>query len=400
MTEISFHNVVIVAAVAFAAPLALGLFPKLRLPAVVLEIVAGIFLGSSGLGWVKSDLPVQVLALVGLAFLLFLAGLDVELERLWGRPLRLVGLGFLLSLGLALSLGYALQAAGQVRSPLFVALVLSATAVGLVAPMLKDAGQSESEFGQLVLASATIADFGTIILLSLLFSGESASVESRLVLLGGFTALVAAVGLAVAGARRSTPLSGVLVRLQDSTAQIRVRGAVLLLVGFAALAESFGLQTILGAFMAGVVLRIVDRDATATHPHFRQKLEGIGYGFLIPVFFVSSGVEFDLSALVSSVSTMVRVPAFLLALLVVRGIPALLYRHALGNRRTVAAGLLQATSLSFIVAAVQIGISVDEISAATGAALIGAGLLSVMLFPLLALTLLRGREQREAKSEL
>src|SRR5205823_13766327 len=166
MTEISFSNVVIVAAVTFAAPLVLGLIPKLRLPAIVLEIGIGIAIGPSGLGWVKSDLPVQVLALVGLAFLLFLAGLDVELERLRGRPLRLAGLGFVLSLGLALSLGYTLDAAGQVRSPLFVGIVLSATALGLVAPILKDAGESEGEFGQIVLAAATIADFGTVILLS------------------------------------------------------------------------------------------------------------------------------------------------------------------------------------------------------------------------------------------
>lgn len=395
MTEISFSNLVIVAAVAFAAPLVLGPFPKLRLPSVVLELVFGIAIGPSGLGWVQSDLPVQVLALVGLAFLLFLAGLDVEVERLRGRLLRLAGLGFLLSVFLALSAGYALRAAGQVRNPLFIGIVLSATAVGLVAPVLKDAGQTESEFGQLVLAGATMADFGTIILLSLFFSGKSAGVGARLALLGSFGALVAVVGLALAGVGRSMRLSGLLVRLQDTTAQIRVRGAVLLLIGFAALAERFGLQTILGAFMAGVILRIVDRDATATHPHFRPKLEGMGYGFLIPVFFVASGVQFDLSALLSSASTIVRVPAFLLAILLVRGIPALAYRRVVGNRRTIAAGLLQATSLGFIVAAAEIGIALGQISEATGAALIGAGLLSVMIFPALALVLLAGRDPRK-----
>ena len=179
MTEISFSNVVIVAAVAFAAPLALGLIPKLWLSAVVLEIVLGIAVGPSGLGWVKSDLPVQVLALVGLAFLLFLAGLDVELGRLRGRLLRLAGLGFVLSLGLALLVGYALAAAGQVRSPLFVGIVLSATALGLVAPILMEEGLSEGGFGQLVLAAATIADFGTVILLSLLFSRNAGTVGSR-----------------------------------------------------------------------------------------------------------------------------------------------------------------------------------------------------------------------------
>jgi Kef-type K+ transport system membrane component KefB len=398
LTGVSFTNLVIVAAAAFAAPLALGLIPKLQLPAVVLEILLGIALGPSGLGWVRSDLPIQVLALVGLAFLLFLAGLEVDLERLRGRLLRLAGLGFVMSLGLALSVGYALHAAGQVRSPLLVAIVLSATALGLVAPVLKDARQNECQFGQLVLAGATIADFGTVILLSLFFSEKVAGVGAKLALVGSFMALVAAIGLAVARAGHLTMLSGVLFRLQDTTAQIRVRGAVLLLIGFVGLAERFGLETILGAFMAGVILRIVDRD-TATHPHFRLKLDGIGFGFLIPVFFVSSGLQFDLSALRSSVSTMLRVPVFLVALLLVRGIPALLYRHVVGNRRTIAAGLLQATSLSFIVAAVQIGISLGQITAATGAALIGAGLLSVMLFPLCALMLLGGEEEGEAGHE-
>ena len=386
MTGVSFTNLVIVAAAAFTAPLALGLFPKLPLPAVVLEIV-------------QRDSSWPFGSRVGEGrLLLFLAGLEIDLERVPRRLLGLAGLAFALSLSLALSVGYALRQAGQIRSPLFVGIVLSATALGLVAPVLKDAGQSEGEFGQLVLAGSTIADFGTVILLSMLFSQKAAGVGARLALLGSFTVLVAAVGLAVARAGRSIKLSRVLVRLQDTTAQVRVRGAVLFLIGFVGLAERFGLQAILGAFMAGVVLRIVDRD-TATHPHFRLKLEGIGYGFLIPIFFVSSGLQFDFSALLSSASTAIGVPVFLLALLLVRGIPALLYRGVLGDRRTLAAGLLQATSLGFIVAAVQIGIALGQISEATAAALIGAGLLSVMLFPLLALMILGGREEREAKNE-
>jgi Kef-type K+ transport system membrane component KefB len=398
VTEVSFANLVIVAAAAFAAPLALGLIPNLRFPAVVLEILLGIAVGPSGLQWVTADLPVQVLALAGLAFLLFLAGLDVDLERLRGQLLRLAGLGFVLSLGLALSAGYALRLAGQVRSALIVGIVLSGTALGLVAPVLEDAGQSEGDFGQLVLAGATIANVGSVILLSVFFSGKAAGTGAKLVLVGSFMALAAAIGLALARAGRSTTLPGVLARLQDTTAQIRVRGAVLLLIGLVGLAERFGLATILGAFMAGVILRIVDRD-TADHANFRMKLEGIGYGFVIPVFFVSSGLQFNLSALSSSASTLILVPIFLVALILVRGIPALLYRHVLGGRLTIAAGLLQATQLTFIVAAVQIGTSLGQITAATGAALIGAGLLSVMIFPLLALMLLGVREQRESGYE-
>jgi Kef-type K+ transport system membrane component KefB len=388
MSATSFSNLTIIAAVAFAAPLVLGSFPQIRLPSVVLELVFGIAIGPSGLGWVTADLPVQILSLIGLAFLLFLAGLDVEVERLQGRLLRLAGAGFVLSVSLALVVSVALRAAGQVHNLLFVAIILSATAVGLVAPVLKDAGLSSSSFGQLVLAGATAADFGTIILLSLFFSGQTSGFGARLALLGSFAALVATVGLVLIGARRFAALSGLLVRLQDTTAQIRVRGAVLLLIGFAAMAERFGLQIILGAFIAGVVLRIVDRDATASHPRFRPKLDGVGYGFLIPIFFVTSGVQFDLSALLSSPSTIVRVPTLLLAILVVRGVPAILYRRVLGNRQTVAAGLLQATSLSFIVAATAIGIALGQITEATGAALVGAGLLSVVIFPGAALFLL------------
>ena len=144
--------------------------------------------------------------------------------------------------------------------------------------------------------------------------------------------------------------------LQVAYQQIRVRGAFMLLVAFVALASVLGLETILGAFVAGVILRLVDGDQMMTHPQFRLKLEAIGFGVFIPVFFVASGIRFDLPALFSSPSTLLRVPVFLVALLFVRGVPALLYRPLVGSRRSVVAGLLQATSLSFIVAASQIGL--------------------------------------------
>jgi Kef-type K+ transport system membrane component KefB len=392
MPDVSFTGLVIVAAVAFLAPVALGLFPRVRLPAVVLEIVLGILIGPSVLNWVQPDLAIRVLALLGLAFLLLLAGLEVDLERLRGHLLRLAGSGFAVSVVLAVAIGAALQATGQVRSAGFVAVVLLATSLGLVVPVLKDAGLVESEFGQLVVAGGTLADFGAVILLSLFYSRETAGTGTRLVLLGLFVLLLAVIGLAVSRAGRSMKLSDVLLRLQDTTAQIRVRGAVVLLVGFVALAERFGLETILGAFMAGVILRLVDRDAMMTHPHFRTKLEGIGYGFLIPVFFVNSGITFSGGALFSSTSAILRVPLFLAALVVVRGLPALAYRRVATPRRVAAAGLLQATSLPFIVAATQIGMDIGTISQATGAAFVAAGLLSVLVFPLVAVTLLKGTE--------
>jgi Kef-type K+ transport system membrane component KefB len=392
MPNISFSGLLIVAIVAFLAPLLLALTPARRLPSIVLEIVAGIIIGPSVLGWVKVDLLISILSILGLAFLLFLAGLEVELERLRGRLLVFVGSAFLISLGLALLVGYGLYAAGQVVSPLLIAIILVATALGIVIPVLKDAGESASDFGQLVIAGAMFAEFGSIILLSLFFSREATGIATKLVLLGGFVLLAAGLAFVVLRLERSTRIASVLLRLQDTTAQIRIRGAFMLLGAFVALAAVLGLETILGAFVAGVILRLVDGDLMLTHPQFRQKLEAIGFGVFIPVFFVTSGIRFDLAALFSSSSTILRVPVFLVGSLLVRGVPALLYRPLVGSRRSVVAGLLQATSLTFIVAASQIGLELGLITKATGAALIAAGLLSVLIFPIIALTLLRRTE--------
>jgi Kef-type K+ transport system membrane component KefB len=389
MPDISFSGLLIVAVVAFLAPLVLSLTPARRLPTSALEIVVGIVLGPSVLGWVKVDLPLAILSVFGLAFLLFLSGLEVDLERLRGRVLVFVGSGFLLSFGLALLVGYGLFVARQVVSPLLVAIILVATALGIVVPVLEDAGESDSAFGQLVIAGATFAEFGSIILLSLFFSREASSITTKLVLFAGFVLLAVSFAFVALRLTRSRRIAAVLLQLQDTTAQIRVRAAFLLLVAFVALASLLGLETILGAFVAGVILRFVAGDQMPTHPQFRQKLEAVGFGVFVPVFFVTSGIQFDLAALISSPSTLVRVPIFLVALLLVRGLPAFLYRPLVGTRRAIVAGFLQATSLTFIVAATQIGTELGLITKPTGAALIAAGLLSVLIFPLLALTILR-----------
>jgi Kef-type K+ transport system membrane component KefB len=257
-------------------------------------------------------------------------------------------------------------------------------------PVLKDAGESTSTLGQVVIAAGSIADFGAIILLSIFFTGEGGT-GATLLLIGSLLGLGAVVFVAVRGAERSVRIRADLVRLQDTTAQIRVRGAMVLLVGFAAIAESLGLEAILGAFAAGAILTLLDGDEVMTHPQFRRKLEAIGFGFFIPVFFVATGVRYDLDALLASTSTVLMVPIFLAALLLVRGLPALLYRRLLGTRKAAIAGLLQSTSLPFIVAATAIGLELGVVDAATGAALIAAGLLSVMLFPVAGLALLRSR---------
>lgn len=397
MPDVSFNNLLVVSAIAALAPLLLGFAPRLRVPAIVLEIVAGVLVGPSVLGWVEVDLPVSILALMGLAFLLLLAGLEIDLHRLRGRVLVTALLGFAVSLVLAAVIATGFAALGWVSAPLIVAVALSATGLGLVVPVLKDAGQADSAVGQTTIAGGSVADFGAVLLLSFLFSMSAGGAGPRIALALTFGAVVAVTAVVLTRAGMSMRLGDVLLRLQDTTAEIRVRFAVLLLVAFVVTAQVFGLESILGAFVAGAVIGAVDRDS-ATHPHLRTKLEAIGYGFLIPVFFVTSGLRLDLSGLFEEPAAIARVPLFLLALLVVRGLPAALYVPALGRRSAVAAALLQATSLPFIVAATQIGVELGQLTAVNAAALVTAGLLSVLLFPPAALNIMRGLVSRPAET--
>ena len=386
MPDVGFANLFGVLAIALVAPLALGFFPRVRVPAVVLEIVLGIVVGPSVLGWLEADLAVQVIALVGLAMLLFLAGLEIDLASLRGRVLGVAVAGYAISLGIGLAAGSVLDAVGWLDDPLLLAVTLSATSLGLVVPVLKDAGAADGRLGQAVIAASSVADFAAVVLLSLLFSGQHTDTGAKVALLAAFAVLVVVVAVAVRWSSRSMRLGDVLLRLQDTTAEIRVRAAMLLLLAFVVLAEQFGLESILGAFMAGAVVGLLDRGST-THPQFRTKLDAVGFGFLVPVFFVASGLRLDIDGLVDSPEALVRVPVFVGVLLLVRGVPAMLSLSTFGPRRTAAAALLQATSLPFIVTASQIGVVTGRLDAVTAAALVCAGLVSVLMFPVAATTL-------------
>jgi len=396
MISISFDNLAIVVAVAFVAPLFLGIAPALRLPSVVLEIVAGIVLGPSVLGWVHIDAGVQVLALIGVGFLLLLAGIEIDYHQLRGRQLEVALVAFAVSLGLALAACFGLHAAGVISAPFLTAVILSATSLAVVLPVLKDSNLIESRFGQLVIAATSIADVATVIILSLFFSGKSGGVGTKLLLFGGFGVLCLGAAAAIMLGSHVRRISGALARLQDTTAQIRVRGAFLLLILFSIVAERLGLEAILGTFLAGAVLKLADRDGMMTHSHFHRKLDEAGFGFFIPVFFVSSGIRFDGHALFASGSALAKVPLFFALLFVVRGLPALVFRPLVGMRLTAAAALLLATNLSFVIVASQIGQQLGLLSAATAAALVAAAVLSVVVYPLLALVLLRRDEPTPA----
>jgi Kef-type K+ transport system membrane component KefB len=384
---ISFGSVLVVAVVACIAPVVTSLRPSLRLPSVVVEIVLGIIVGPAVLDWARVDIPLDVLSLLGLGFLLFLAGLEIDPKRLRGDMTR-IALAFVASLAICLVFAFGVRAAGETKAPLFVAIALSSTSLGLVVPVLHDAEATETGFGQLVLAASMVAEFGSIVLVSLLFSNRSTSPGAQVALLVLFGVLVFVAGIALARARHWRWISTTLARLENTSAQLGIRIAMALLVLMAFLASALGLETILGAFVAGALLRVADPNERMVHTEFRSKMDAIGYGVLVPVFFVTSGMRLDVKSLFRTPHHLFLVPYFVIALLVGRGVPALAYRAVLGRRRAIAAGLLQATSLTFIVIASHLGTQLHIFDAPTGAALVLAGLFSVVLFPPIALTMI------------
>jgi Kef-type K+ transport system membrane component KefB len=381
MLNISFNSLLIIAGIAVLVPVVLDLVPRLPVPQAALEVIAGIVVGPSVLGWVRADAPVQVLSDLGLGMLLFLAGLEIDLDRLRGPLARVAALAFAVSAVLALLCAYAFGLAGQAKQPLLLAIILMSTSTGLLLPLLKDAGEEATEFGQLVMTAAALAEIVPILLLSLFFSAASTTPGAQLVSLAIFLVLLVMSGLALSRVRRLDRVGRLLNHLADSSAQLRVRASLTLALAFGVLAFRFGFASILGAFAAGLLVRLVELSRGTPHPQFQTKMEGIGFGFLVPIFFISTGVEFQLKALLASPAALAEVPLFLAALLLVRGLPALLYVRSIGRRRAEAAGLLQAITLTFVIVATRIGLADGKITPTAAASLLAAGLLSTVLFP-------------------
>jgi Kef-type K+ transport system membrane component KefB len=380
-------GLVIVLAVAAAGPLLLGLLPVLRLPGALLEIVAGVVLGPSVLGWVRPDATVSAIALLGLSFLLFLAGSEVDLRRFRGTLGREVALSLVISLVAAAAVAGVLVALG-VRGAALIGVALLATSLGLIVPVLSDAGALARPVGKLAVAGASVGEVAAVVLLSVGLAGGDTPLGGRILLLALLVAALGVIALAVMGAEHSMRLTGLVTRLADTSAQIRVRFTVLLVAGLALAAHALGFEAILGAFLAGMLVRALDPKPERTHPLYPVKLDAVGYGLLVPVFFVNSGLTLDLRGLVEHPSALAAVPAFLLALLAVRGLPTLAFRHELSRRELGAVALLQATSLPFLLAASTIGIEMGLLDPAVGAGLVAAGLVSVLAFPAVALALL------------
>jgi Kef-type K+ transport system membrane component KefB len=371
---------VIAGASALAAFLGATLASRITVPVVVIEIVAGIILGPELLGLAEPDDFVEFFSSLGLGMLFFFAGYEIDFARVRGAPLRLAAFGWGISLALAYLLGGALAAAGVVLSLVFTGSALATTAIGTLIPILRDAGELRTRFGTYLLAAGAVGEFGPILLITLIFTTRSA-VANALILVA-FTAL--AVLTAVVAVRGMTRGWAMLERTLETSSQPAVRIAVVMVFALATLAASLGLDLLLGGFVAGVIARLAlsGREVGV----LESKLTAVGYGFLIPFFFITSGLKFELSALTEDPTKLLELPLFLALFLVVRGAPALfLYRRVLDRSDRHALALFSATQLPLVVAITTIAVDQGHMRPSTAASLVGAGILSTLIFPVLGL---------------
>ena len=334
MDAASTSSLALIVVAAVLAPLGAEALRRFRLPGVVLEILLGIIIGPQVLALAEVTPVVAGFGNLGLSFLMFLAGFEIDVDRIKGAPLRRATAGWFLSLALGLAIAGVLVLDGFARSDLLVGLALTTTALGTLLPMLADGGVLETRFGGFVLAAGTVGEFLPIVAIALLLTSDNPL--STVLLLALFVVL--AVGATLIATRAHSPrVVGLMRRHLHSSAQLPVRISVLLVVALVWVAGHLGLDVLLGAFTAGIVVRLfVDRDQFEA---VGSKLAAIGFGFLVPIFFIVSGMKFDVDSFVDEPATLLRVPVFVVLFLVVRGVPALLlYRRELTSRVERAAG--------------------------------------------------------------
>jgi Kef-type K+ transport system membrane component KefB len=377
-------SLLVIVACAVLAPLLCEVVRFVRVPSVLFELLLGVIVGPAVLGWAQLDPFVEGLSALGLSVLFFVAGYELDLQRLRGRPLRLAGASWGITLLLAAAAGVTLASTGYVRSSLLVGLALTTTALGTLLPMLSDRGVLGTEFGRHVSAAGAIGEFGPVVAVTLLLGSSQPAAEAALL----FVFVVITVVVAALAARPQPPrLLAILQRHLTTTSQLPVRVLMLLIVAMVAVASVLGLDTLLGAFAAGLIARRALRPEQVRT--LQPRIEAVSFGFLIPVFFVVSGMKFDVTALFEDPGNLLRMGLFLVLLLVVRGLPALLvYRGLLPLAHRGALGLLQATALPLIVVITEIGVSTGQMQTVTAVALVGAGMCSVLLFPLVGFAFL------------
>jgi Kef-type K+ transport system membrane component KefB len=374
-------SLLVVLAAAVAAPLLGEVTRRIGLSIVVLELALGVVIGPQGLGWAAAEGFVPSIATVGMAFLFFLAGLEIELEAIRGKPLRLALAGWIACLGLSFAIAYTGRAIGLFDSWVVVGIALATTALGVLVPMLRDSGTLETPFGRMVMAVGVVGEIGPILLMSLLLSRRHSAGEESLLALA-FVAIVLLVAWSLLRGVASPPFLRLLRRTMTQSSQLPVRVAMLLLGALVVTAEDFGLDLALGALAAGMIVKLAVQGAP--NDLLQQKLDAVGFGFLVPVFFIASGMKLDVVAVFASGSGLLRTAAIFGALLVVHLPLMLMSRRVNTGRESVALGLYAATTLSLIVAMTDVAVKAGAMQPQEAGSLVVAGVLSVVLFPMLA----------------
>jgi len=385
-------TLLIILAIAFAAPALCAAFPKLRVPALVLEILLGIIVGPDVLDLVAVTEPIKLLSDLGLAALIFMAGFELDPDRLRGKPLELASAGWGMSILLGFVAAVVLQATDVIAAELFVGLALTTTALGALVPILRDAGLMPTPFGTHVMAVGSVGEFGPIIAIALVLSGSSPSkAAGSLAVFAIFT--VVAIFIARRPAESRVRL--ILGKTLRSSGQLYVRLSLVLVAGMAFVATELGLDFLLGAFTAGVLYRLFVSAGTNDEELevVESKLEAVSFGYVVPIFFVTTGITYDLDALVTSPTALLKLPLFLALFLVVRGLPVILYRHEITDkRRQLALAFFSATALPLVVAITTLGVEAGQMRSSTAAAMVGAGMISIVVYPLLGMAMLRPNE--------
>jgi len=395
----SFAPLLLVLALAFLVPLLLGRLKSIRLPIVVGEILAGILIGRSGLGWVNAHDPVlELLSEFGFVFLMFLSGMEIDFSSLGSLgggnprnpaqagkrtlgPLQIGGMSFIITLTLSAIIGLVLVRLELARNPWMVALILSTTSLGVVLPVLKERGLSVGRYGQTILVAALIADFATMLLITILVAILSHGLNFEILLVGIlFLAFLLVYRLGHLFFNQWSALRQAINELSHATAQIKVRAAFTMMLIFVALSDFLGVEIILGAFLAGAIVALLRTPEDADLGH---QLEAIGFGFFIPIFFIQVGAEFNLRAILVAPEYLILAPVLLLAAMAVKMLPALLMAKIYALREALAAGALLSSRLSLIIAASAIGLELGAISEAMNAEIILVAVVTVTLGPVL-----------------
>ncbi|MBL8418424.1 MAG: cation:proton antiporter [Dechloromonas sp.] len=382
---LSHHPIFVIFVVAVTAPLLAQTRLGSRVPVVVIEVLLGVLIGPHVLQLIENDAFLATMRSVGMVAVMFMAGMEIDFNRIKGKPLSLAASGWLSSVVLAVLVVGVLHVIPDVQAPMMVVIALTTTGLGTLLPILRDSGQLEAPFGRMLLAAGTLGEVGPIVAVSLALSSRYSTWQEFLFLLVflGLVGLAAAVGV---GARPPKVIA-LLSRTMHASTQLPVRLSLMILGGLVLIANEFGFEAVFGAFAAGMIVGLATRGPDGEA--FRLKIDAVCFGWFAPFFYVGTGIAFDIGALTRDLPTMLLLPSFLVLFLLVRGLPVLLYRRELAKPELLPFALsMSVTSLGLVVVITHVGLQTNHMSPDIARALVGAALLSLLVYPTLSRILL------------